>query len=217
MNKNAALVSHGVFYPKKRQVHWWVALNSANTPDTRIVVYIKAFTPSVQGVRRGWSIYTGARQSTLASVMYAANVDVAAARSLALQPLTATSGSMLISQEDTGNTDNSTLYRAYWRTKPYVLGQLAQYGGIRAATLMAEAASGVSVNVGLVRDFGVESINYAVDLTPVGSETTVIKPIDNEIMSHNLVVQVEGGDQSAQDADWTLDMLTLIPRTEENL
>jgi hypothetical protein len=210
LNKNALLVSHGVYYPLRRQVQWWVAL-TGTTPDTRIVANTRAFTPSTQGVRRGWSFYTGTGNAALASCLYADNINTNGARSLTLKPITGHLDTTLLRINDSGTTDVGTLYQGRIRTKPFVLGGMLERPAIRAGALMATAASGVSVYVTLIRDFGKETgTPIAVDLTPSGTETTVMKPIDNLALSDLLSVQVELGDAAPVDADWELAMASFV-------
>lgn len=216
LNKNAALVSHGVYYALKRTVEWWCAFGDSTTPNQRLMAFVDAFRPEADGVHGGWSLCPDASQQTLASVLYADNINDNTTRSLSLKPYTAASGAYLISEEDIGSTDNGMLYRGRVRGRPFVLAGMLGRTGIRAGALMGTAASGVDVSVTLIRDFGKEtSTPIAVSLTPDGNQTTVTQQIDNLKLDELIALEVEVGDAAAADADWEVNMVSLIPTFEE--
>lgn len=221
VNPNAVLISHGIFYPLRRQVWWWVAAAGANGPSILIVANTRSFTGSVQGARRGWSFYTSPTQSgtavtamnPLSSVMYADNINANTTRSLSLKPIVGMQQAVtpLLRICDSGTTDAGTAYRAYIRSKPFSIGSMLQRPSIRAGALMATASSGTTVYTTLIRDYGVETgTPIAVSLTPTGTETTVIRPMDNLALSDLLAVQVELGDIAAVDNDWELAMASFV-------
>lgn len=217
VNADAALACHGVYYPDVRQVWWYLAFNSDSTPTKKIVASTRYFKQGANGIEGGWSIHDGAYQAALASWMFADNINDGVARSQKLKPLvgTAISGA-LIAMADTNQTDNGTGYRSYVRTRPYFGPQaLVQKWGIRAGALAAVTASGVSVGVSLIRDLGKETLAKSVVLTPAGSETSVVVPIDDLALVECLLVQVELGDSGVASSDWRLEMLSLIPTAGE--
>ncbi len=229
LTKNALLPSHGIYYPSRRQVWWWVALSDAiapvpQSPTQIIVANTRSFSETPQGIRRGWSLYlpaSGAESlAAYASCMYADNINANTTRNLTLRPLQSgpsnVFGTSLIRICDSGTTDISTSgtaqpYRARIRTKPFAIGSMLQRPSIRAGSLMATASSGTTVYTTLIRDYGVETgTPIAVSLTPAGTETTVIRPMDNLALSDLLAVQVELGDVAAVDNDWELTLASFV-------
>lgn len=115
---------------------------------------------------------------------------------------------------DSGATDSGTTFRAYVRTKPYMLGDLWSKFGLMAAVLFARASEAV-MNIKLIRNMGVEEIDKDVDISPAGSETHVIKFVDNASISDLNMVQVEFGDEVADEQEWSVDQLVFKIRPEE--
>lgn len=125
-------------------------------------------------------------------------------------------GTTYVHQGDIGTTDSDGDYRAYVRTKPYMIGNLWSKFGLMAAALIAQAAAGTTLLVRMIRNFGVEQRDVTADLSPSGSETSVVKPIDNASMSELNTVQIEYGDSAAGTQVWSLDRLVLRVRAEED-
>jgi len=145
------------------------------------------------------------------------NTDEAGLKPVIGTPITALAGGGTSSLHfaDTGKTDNGVPYRAYIVTKPYMLGSLWTKFGLMAAVLLARASAGASLMVKLLRNFSVETRQTLVALDPVGSETRVIKPIDNATMSELNTIQIEYGDEAANSQEWSVDQLTFKIREEE--
>jgi hypothetical protein len=120
-----------------------------------------------------------------------------------------------IHEGDTGTTDSSTPFRAYVRTRPYMLGGLWGKFGLMAAVVIAKAASGAVLFINMLRNFGVESRSVSVSLTPFGSEASVIKPIDNASLSDLNAIQLEIGDEEASAQEFDLDRIVFKVRQEE--
>ena len=217
VNTDASLVAHGVFYPQLQQVWWWVAVDGADTPTMKLAAHVKEFRPSPDGARRGWTVHTGPAMACLASVVYADNLEAGGARSLEVKPYVFTTvASGLINECHIGTQDNGVNYRAYARTKPYVLGDLLVKGGVLAGTIMASGGSGSSVATSLIRDFGAETSTPRVaTLTPPSPGQRVIAPMDNLSLTGSYVLQVETGDAAAVNADWEIDMIALKISEEE--
>jgi hypothetical protein len=116
---------------------------------------------------------------------------------------------------DTGTTDSGTSYRAYVRTKPYVLGDLWTKFGLMAAALLAKASAGATLWIQMIRNFGIETKNVTVSLAPAGSEDHVVKPLDNASMSELNTVQLEYGDEAASSQAWSIDQIVFKVREEE--
>lgn len=116
---------------------------------------------------------------------------------------------------DSGTDDSGTPFRAYVRTKPYVLGDLWTRFGIMAAAVLARAAAGTSLLLRLIRNFEAETTQTLVDLSPAGSEPHVVKPVDDSHLSSLNVLQVEYGDEAASAQAWDVDRLVFKVRGED--
>ncbi len=217
LNLDAVLVTFGVFYPDVQQIWWWISTGDELRPNLKIVAQVNQFVAAEDGTHRGWSTHT---VDTLvqASTLYAENIDENDSRSLRLKPflgMNTEDTTKLIRIADSGTTDDGTPYRAFARTKPFTMRSLLARSGVMAGAVMALAASGVSVEVKLIRNYGQETVTKTVDLTPVGSEERVIKDLDNLSMSSLRTLQIEYGDEAAIDSDWELDQISLKMRDEE--
>lgn len=115
---------------------------------------------------------------------------------------------------DTGTTDSGTPFRAYVRTKPYMLGDLWSKFGLMAAAMFARATSAV-LSLTMIRNMGIEEVEVSVNTTPAGDESHVIKPIDNASMAELNSVQIEFGDGEASEQEWSVDQLVFKIRPEE--
>jgi hypothetical protein len=217
INKDATLIGHGIYYPETKQVWWWVAGAGQSFPSFKIVANVTEFRPGVDGTRRGWSMDTGASMATLSACLFSDNINANTTRSRTLVPFVGTAISSLpVLRCDTGTTDAGTTYRAYWKTRPFILKSLLQKGGVMDATLMAEASDYSFVLVTGVRDFGLESLAKLVELTPEAAEDHVVRRIDDFQLADLRALQLEVGDQAARDQDWVLDALVLRMRDEES-
>lgn len=221
VNPDAAIAHCRVlYYPFKRQIHWWLATGTEQEPDKHLVLHTDRTRVGQDGVRRGFVTATGESARATAVVMFAENVDDGTARSLTLKPLIGQRAAGIndapkIVQLDTGDDDDGVAFSGTVRTKPYFVAGLLNKFGIRAAALLAKAASAISVYVTPIKNFGVETgTPVTADLTPVGSETAVVRPLDDLKLSELNAVQFVYGD-SASDGQWQMHQLAFKTRAEE--
>lgn len=219
VNKDATLVAHSVFYPKSQQWWLWVALDEATTPSHILVLHCKYARRREDGTVRGWSLYDGKLAKALTACLYADNIPTAP-QSLDLAPYvgfanTVASGAAIIQQADTGQTDDTTPYRGYYRTRPFLLGNLVQKKGIDSGAIIAPPASGETVNIKLIRDCGLNSKSVAPSLTATGSQTRVIRHLDDLELGELEALEIEIGDTAVSSGTWALDQLSLWSRDEE--
>jgi hypothetical protein len=209
LNINAtAVVTSALYYPKKKQVIWCLATGSNNTPDTAIVLHVDKARPFADGVRKGWSIWSGDRAKALSMCLFANNIDDNVARNLNLVPLIGMEGLGLIHRCDTGNDDNGVSYASTTKitTKPYFLKSPIDHFEVRAAAIMGKAITNAKVDVKCVRDFGLETTVTVsnVSFTAAGSETVVTAPLDNLRGAEMEVGQFEFVDVASPSAQWQL-------------
>jgi hypothetical protein len=214
VNINAAsIVSRGIYFPEHRQVHWWVATDDSDTPDTRIVLQTNETRSGDDGARRGWSIWTGPSAAALAVCLFSDNIDDDTDRNRTLKPFIALDGAGLIQRTDTGDDDNGTEYDARIVTKPYTHGNLLHQFECKNGVLLAKATDGATINITITPNFGADATHTksveAIDLSPAGAETSVIRPLDNLSLAELKALQIEFSDPDAPGSRWELEFFAL--------
>ena len=190
----------GIFYPYKQQVHWWVPVDGADSPNLKMILQVSSIqqvsgvTAGAGGVGRGWSTATGLISQAFCASVFTELVTINSLNSISERPfigLTST-GTAFVQRCDVEITDNGTTYLATILTKPYFVTGLLNRWGVMNVALLATANATATMNVSIVRDFGVEtSQTVAVSLAPVGSETFVVKSLDNLVMSGATAIQFQ--------------------------
>jgi hypothetical protein len=114
LNLDATAVSRGVYYPEAQQIHWWIAVDGADTPNLRVVLHINEMRLTPAGYRRGWAVWNGASANALAACLFAENVDDNEPRSLRLVPLIALEPVPVEEEpEPTGWVPDADIYTAF--------------------------------------------------------------------------------------------------------
>lgn len=212
INVNAtAVVTSALFYPAKKQAIWCIATGAGNTPSTAIVLHTDKSRTLADGNRKGWVLWTGTRASALSMCLYADNIEANAARSRKLVPLIGLSGMGLVHRCDTGTTDNGTAYVGTIRTRPYTLGTVLQQFLVKSGALIAKAVANAAVTVKVLRDFMIETTSIVEDipLSATGTETDVIKHLDDLEGSDLQVAQFEFTDPTTVLAQWRVDQFSV--------
>jgi hypothetical protein len=115
---------------------------------------------------------------------------------------------------DTGDDDNGEAYHAVLKTKPFTPASILHWFGIGAGAVMAKAANAVSLVVRAVRDYGLEPKTVTANLSPQGSETRVVKRLDDLSFSELTTVQIEISDPDTPAGRWEVDEIALKQRAE---
>jgi hypothetical protein len=212
VNIDAPVVGHGVFYEKKNQVHFWIAVDGASHPNMKIIVHCDELTSGTKGGTRGWvSVPVGDRIADAhCSLMFSPNVDDIAARVQTLVPfigkekwtVDVTDIFNLVQRCDTGNTDAFTTndtdayYFAKLKTKPFTLAGLTNKFGMMNASIAITITENSSNNVYLraIRDFGMETQFASTVITDEDVQGFGVKQLDAFIMSEAYVMEFEFGD-----------------------
>lgn len=214
VNVNANVACHGVYDAKKRQLHYWLALDTASYPDSKIVLHVNKMRNTDEGARQGWTTVPSGDGIAAAhcSVMMASNVDSSADRSLVQSPFIG-KASHAIHLCGTGTTDNGTSYRAKVRTKPFWPGNLLNQVEILSGVLLvsAESPTDASISVKAIRDFGLETKTVSTVINPTSTEEYVIKQLDDLSFAELYAVQLEIGDLETTfvASDWKANALIL--------
>ncbi len=211
----SSVVGHGIYHHDKHQVWFWIATGSNVDPDTKIVFDV-LLGKYVEGerLRGGWYKHTGDSAGARCSVMMSNTLG--AAMSYDLKPYIGRSLGTAIQRCDTAATDDAgTTFQAYVKTKPIAIAPLGMNVGIGQTTILAKAASGVTITQTIDRDFGLETRTATVSLTPAASETRVIRKVEGSDMSQCGTVQLQWGDSAAVSNTWTIDSIAIPVRTED--
>lgn len=205
------IVSRAVYYADKRQAWFWISTGVGDLRCNQMFIY--------DVIGGGWSRVPKsigpARMSAV--VMYAhANDTVNYVETL--KPFIARSVNVgLLAECDDSTTDVDTGdFQAYVTTKAYEPGGPGFYGSTGTPTLLAAAASGVTITDTVVADFGLQTTGASAVLTATAAgETRVMRQMngtagDGGIAGNVGFVQHQIGDASALPAAWTLDRL-IVP------
>lgn len=186
------VVSRGVYYPYKQQVHWWVATGTSNTPDLKLVLQVSELQPAANGgTHRGWSLATGTIATATTAAVFTETVVEEGDTVLRELPFIGINTPDFIQRCDVATTDAGVAYVAVIRTKPFFLSGLLNRWGAMAATLLSSANAATGIVVKLIRNFDIEEASVTRDLSPEGVEEFVIKDFDNLAISDNRSIQIE--------------------------
>jgi len=190
-------IAVGKFYPFKHQAIWHVAADGNDSPTLGIAMHVDELQTGPDGsvAHAGYSLWTGKRIQGTDIDLYYEWVSDGGNITLSERPFVALPAPDYILRTDVNTTDNGTNYSASITTKPYLLTGLLNKWGAMMATLLANANSAATIFIRLIRDFGVEtSAAKSVSLAPAGTETQVIKDIDDLVMADARAIQVQFSD-----------------------
>lgn len=203
----AVSVHHGVYYPKLRQVWWWIATGANTTPNLKLIFDVTSGVLTAEGVRQGWSQGAGAQAAAHASFMWPSTLG--ATQTLELRPYVGV-GAAVWQCDTTATTDAGTAFQGYILTKPYAVASVGRKYGVDEMHLLAEAMAGAQISVTVIRDFGLESRTFLVSLQPDIAETRVIRKFESVAMAGATTLQFQIGDAAAAaTGSWVLDALAV--------
>jgi hypothetical protein len=212
---------HAVYYPNKKQYWLWVTVDGTTGhqfPEMILVFNVLSGTPTDQGIRGGWATYDGPMSRARCAVLFA-NSTTSGIMSKLLKPylgLWDVNDAILKGDDETVDADNSTLYQAYLFTRAYQPAGKGIKFNVLNPVLQAKSQPGVSVSIGMTKDYGVEPTKFgaAVSLASAAQSRVVVKVEVTE--SECKAIQFTIGDQTVLDTHWTLDSITVPyePREE---
>lgn len=218
MNLGAStVVAHSVYHTDKHQWWVWIATGSANDPDVKMCFDVLLGIPDANNrVRGGWSKHTSSSAAARCSAMMSTTLGATMSRDL--KPYIGRASGTAIWKCDTSTTnDAGTNFQAYVKTRPVTQASpLGMNVAIGQASLIAKAASGVTITQTIDRDFGLETVTATVLLTAAGSETRVFRKIEGSDMAGAGILQLQWGDSAAASNAWTLDAV-VAPMDQQEL
>lgn len=209
-------VCHGKYYPDLRQIWWWVATGTSNTPNLIFVLDLNHATRVDRfGVRGGWAIHDGPRAAALCSVMFGDLTGAAVGKRL--RPFVGLVATPTIYKCDTTRFDDVEVpFQAYITTKSVVpSSQLLSNFGVAESMLCAGAQDTTLIRQTLITNFGLDERYDEVSLAPDKDESYVIRGFNGSQQSEVQAIQIKLGDPGAVSVgQWSLVSLT-IPVTDE--
>lgn len=191
--------SHGIYYPDKQQVHWWVAVDGSTETNQKIICQVNEVRSTLQGsTERGWTLADGDIATAWCSAVVPELVAGDDILRLSFRPYIGGDNPDGLKRCDVGSTDNGTAYVAKIVTKAYMTAGLLGKFGIMSGGLLAGAVDDTTmrVNVKLIRDFGKETYSINKDFVPELVETMVNLKMDELDLSQAFAIQVEISDAS---------------------
>jgi hypothetical protein len=165
------------------------------------------------GVRGGWTVWDGDFANARAGVMFASTLGATMGRELVPYVGKANTTSLL-RYNQAATSDNSVAFRGYLRSKAYEGADVMKTKQVQRAYVLAEASSGVTLTLGLIRNFGDETTRTDTALlTGVGSETRLLKRFESPDLADAYVVQFEIGDATATASAMTLERFGAVLKT----
>ena len=188
-------IACGCYFPNKQQMRWCVAVDGSNRPNFGITVQVSELRLRDNfSVWRGLSTFTGRMTEASTMEVFTELVSISGVDQVSNRPFVGLTSPDYVQRCDTAATDAGTAFTATIRTKPLAVLGLLQKWGIMIASIMATANAGGSLVCRLVRDFDIEDKEVTASLSPTGSETYVIVPMDDLVLSELTTLQLEFSD-----------------------
>ena len=202
-------VAHGEYYSDKHQIWWWIATGDSNTPNVKLVYDTRLGKMVKNGViRGGWSVHDGVSAAAMSSVSFSSTLG--SSMSGLQKPYVSTSTGAVILKCDTGTNDNSTNFQAYVNThevNPAGLGRTTQI--TEDPYIYAESSAGVTLQLTVDRDFGVETFTSTASIAAGASETRVRVKLEGTHGADAETMSFRVGDAAAASNGWNLDALVV--------
>lgn len=122
---------------------------------------------------------------------------------------------LLMCDDTTKDVDEDEAYKAYIKTRAVAPGgDVSVLGGYREPQIVAKARAATTLQLTLIKDFGVFESPSTVSLAPAGAETRVIRKFEGGTIADAKTVECIIGDVEAVASQWAVDQLTLKPLVE---
>lgn len=195
-----------VYYADMKQV-WFGIATGASDATTKILVLdvVTGRATESDGVRGGWTVYTGDLASTRCGAMLPKTI--AATMTRALVPYVGQSGLTTILKYDPAVTsDNSMPFQAYIESFGFEIEPVFQNKAVAKSYVLGKAETGVTLTQTLIRNFGDETNRTdTVVMTAAGSETRLLKKFEASALVEAFAFQVRLGDSAAAANAWVID------------
>lgn len=198
-------VAHTLFYPDKRQVwFWWSSTLGSDAFPYNLAIY--------DIVTGGWSRVPNGDSLANCACSAIFSATRGASMSLDLKPYVSFVGTFVVGPKlrkaDTGTDDAGGTFKAYVITKAFEPGGPGFYGDVGDSTLLAKAATGITITDTVTADFGLQTQTGTALLTASGAETRITKKLEGSALGGDVIfVQHQIGDAAAASNGWNLDRI----------
>jgi hypothetical protein len=160
-------------------------------------------------------VWDGDFATARAGVMFASTLGATMGREL-VPYVGKAAATSLLRYDPTVTSDNTVAFRGYVRSRAYEGADVMKLKQVQRAYVLAEASTGVTVTLGLIRNFGDESTRTDTALlTAAGSETRLLKRFESPDLVDAYVMQFEIGDASATASAFTLERFGAVIQTND--
>jgi hypothetical protein len=189
--------ARGVYYPYKRQVHWWLATENADSPNFKLVLQVSELQQiDESSVGRGWSTATGRITEAYCAAILTEVVSVNGVTTSRDRPFIGLNTPDFIQScdKETVVEDAGVPYRAFVRSAPILFTGLKTQWGVMATSVLAAVNPNTEVKVSLIKNFGQEEQFVNVPLDAQTNEPYVMVQQDNLRLSESIAIQVQFAD-----------------------
>lgn len=203
VRKNIVVPPHGIYYPKRGQVRWWVCVGQ-DIPNTQLIFHVRLARPSGAGrVSGGWTRGGAAKANdTACSAMlpddlssrdselapYAIHYNGSYSYPPVVWKYTSSQASDDVVHTTTGAITSTETFTPTATTKAFNLGMGDQAGVRDVYVSCLPSAGGTTLSASLIRDFGAETRTASRAFT--GTTTRLPQQITDLTMANAQFAQV---------------------------
>ena len=202
VNRDAlSLAACGEWFPDRSQIIWLLATNGSNSPNFAIALDPTKMRPDDDNdLRGGWTTYDGDWVKSFCIRTFSNTLN--ATRSAVRTPYTGGAGKLL-RYDETVQQDDATPFMGYVTSGAQAVE--IQSLTVDLAYVVASAETGVTLQQSFIRNTGDEVDRVAsVDLTPIATETTVLRKLEDASVTDAWAFQVQLGDPAPANVAWQI-------------
>lgn len=202
VNVNATnIVARGCYYPYKRQAHWWVATENADSPDYKLVLQVSELQDVGGGqVARGWSTADGRISEIFCVTTITEEIEINGVINIRERPFIGLNTPDFIQRCDSEVVvdDAGVAYVAVVQSAPIFMQGLLTEWGAMATAILGSCNPGTNVKISLIKDFGRETQEITVPLDGP-TDGTAVEPYligvqDGFVLSECVAIQIQFSD-----------------------
>lgn len=214
---HAKYVSYSTGEGVVRRVLFWIPTGVATDPNKILVFDVqRGVRTARQGVRKGWTVWTGDLAMARCSVLFAETFGATMSRTQKVYGGTATK--LLRAMDTTASDDDGTAYQAFVTSKAWDAGIRHKNKKVVKSWVQAGGLTGKTLTQTLSRNFSEESRTSSVDLTASGAQTRIFKQFDTGQLVDGSTFQTTLGDASALvTGQWFIDRWTCTVELAEEV
>lgn len=191
------IIAHGVYYPDKKQVHWWITVDGAEFPNLKIVLQTNNIQSNGRGQVYGcWTHVTGRLANAYCSAMITEPATLDGLKVLSHRPFIGMTATANVQRCDDGDTDAGTEYTGLILSQPFLSSDLNKMWGVLKGTLLADVNDDWALTLQLVRDMGeLDGEQQVSALIATRNQTMTLGTLSDVTMSEARMIQVRVSEQ----------------------